>query len=590
MRAIGSEPVRLGTGLLFSSFALSFALALALAGAGPATAQPVFTDVTVAAGVDYLQYQLESPPAASEPVYMSGGAAAGDYDGDGWTDLFVTRLDAPDLLFRNQGDGTFEEVSAAAGLTADLPSNGAAWVDVDNDGDLDLYVTTIHHTRYYLYINTGGVFTEEGVARGAALEGVDEHFGYGIAVGDFDLDGWLDLFVGEWRHDSYNPGAAPSNARLLRNQGPAQPGHFADVTAAAGVTLDAIPGTQPGTFPFTPRFADMDADGWPELVIAADFGESRIFWNDGDGTFTDGTAAAGVGTDENGMGSAIGDFDGDGLLDWFVTSIFDPDEQCETSGCGWGYSGNRLFRNEGNRTFSDQTDTAGVRDGFWGWGAAFLDYDNDGDLDVAMTNGVDFAFLPPPGNLVFDRFDDDPLCLWRNDGPGAWTEVAGATGFVDTRSGKGFLTFDYDRDGDVDVFVANNAEHPLLLRNDGGNASDWLRVRVVDPLGGRDAIGAVVEVTSEPGGPTLVREVSGGGHFLGQSEFPVHVGLGDLAQPLVHEVKVTWPRLGVTRRLLAVPANLELVVVVPGRCGLLGAELLPLVWLAIGRRSRKRRR
>jgi len=509
---------------------------LALA-AAPAGAEPVFTDVTLAAGVDYVQYVYPVPLLESEHPYMSGGAAAGDFDGDGWVDLYATRLGQPALLFRNQGDGTFVDVAAAAGV--DLPNaNGAGWADIDNDGDLDLYVTTFFGTRYHLFVNDGdGTFTEDGIARGVSLIDAWVHTGYSVAFGDVNRDGWIDLYVGEWEIAS-----AISHARLLVNRGASEPGFFDDLTLAAGLLFNA-------QFSFTPRFSDLDDDGWPDLAIAADFGTSKLLWNDGDGTFTDGTVAAGVGTDENGMGSAIGDYDGDGDLDWFVTSIFDPAGACGPpgTGCRWGVTGNRLYRNDGGRRFGDATDAAGVRDGYWGWGAAFLDYDHDRDLDLVMANGIDFAFVPPPLDQRFARFDPDPLRFWRNDGPGVpMTERSAAAGLLDFGSGRGLLTFDYDRDGDLDLFVVNGAGHPRLFRNDGGNAAPWLQVRLVGSPSNRQGIGARIRVTATPGGSVQVRELDGGSHFLGQSEPMAHFGLGAAPLAAVHAVEIRWPSGQVT--------------------------------------------
>jgi hypothetical protein len=524
--------------------------------AASAVATPLFTNVTKEAGVDYVQFVIPDPPPALEPLYMSGGAAAGDYDGDGWVDLYVTRLGAPGILFRNKHDGTFEDVTVAAGLGGGpLTGNGAGWVDIDNDGDLDLYVTSLSDTRFYLYINDGaGHFTEEAVARGAAVAGVDQHFGYSVAFGDYDQDGWLDIHTTEWRPNPLNPSGALANARLLHNRGAAAPGHFEDVTAAAGVALDNI--SPNGSFSFASRFTDLDGDGWPDLIITSDFGTSRLFWNNRDGTFTDGTVAAGVGKDENGMGSALGDYDGDGRLDWFVTSIFDPAHTCATAPCQWGFTGNRLYRNMGNRTFSDQTDAAGVRNGFWGWGAAFFDFDNDGDLDLIMTNGVDF-----PGQALDAPFNADPMRLWRNEGAGSMTEISAAAGITDTGSGKGLLTFDYDHDGDLDVFVVNNAGHPVLYRNDTVTDSGWLRVRAMGRQN-REAIGAGVTVRTMTGGPSQYREIDASSHFLGQSETTAHFGLGPGIDP-VAEVKIRWPHSFTLQTLNNVSRNSTLVAQEP---------------------------
>ena len=526
---------------------------------------PRFTDVALAAGIDYVQTRAETRDrcASSGEVvcdpFMTGGAAAGDYDGDGFIDLYVTRNDAADILYRNRGDGTFEDVTELAGLTLDVRSNGAAWADVDNDGDLDLYVTTFGGERFYLFINDGeGHFTEEAVERGASMLSADTHMGFSVAFGDYDRDGWLDIYTTEWRSNDLARDHARSNARLLRNRGAEAPGRFVDVTVEAGVALETV--AENGVWAFAGAFIDLDDDGWPDLVVASDYGNSRLFWNNG-GRFVDGTAAAGVGTDENGMGSALGDYDGDGRIDWFVTSVYVPAQDC--SGCFYGMSGNRLYRNEGTRTFSDRTDAANVRDGSWGWGAAFIDYDNDGDLDLVMTNGIDYRVgpndLPPLIQGHLDAFRTDRMRFWRNDG-GVMTELSDVVGITDRGSGKGLLVFDYDNDGDQDIFVVNNAGAPRLYRNDGGNARDWLRIRLAGADSNREGIGARIMVQVSPDGPELVREVRSGGQFLSQSETIAHFGLGSGDEP-VFEVRIHWPKSGKTEVISDVPRNTTLVVV-----------------------------
>ncbi len=504
-----------------------------------ALAKPRFVDVTEAAGLTYTQHEprrgencifTDAVGPFCEPERMSGGAAVGDIDQDGDLDLYVTRLDRPDLLFRNRGDGTFEDATAEAGLDQlNVQSNGALFSDLDNDGDQDLYVTVLGragdapNNRHYLLINDGqGRFTEEAARRGAAVRSPREHRMYSASVGDYDRDGWLDIHTNEWTMK------ARSHTRLLRNLGPEAPGHFADVTRLAGVNLD-------GVWAFASTFTDLDDDGWLDLAVAADFGTSRLYWNNGDGTFRDGTAEAGVGTDENGMGSTFGDYDGDGDLDWFVTSIDDPVDTCQTEDCNWGISGNRLYRNEGERRFSDATDEAGVRNGFWGWGAAFFDCDNDGDLDLVMTNGARF-----PDHDMELAFNNDPIRLWENDGTGVMTEVSAEVGLTDTGSGKGLLVFDYDNDGDLDLFIVNNADVPRLYRNDGGNANQWLRVRAIGTTSNRDGIGVKVIVQTTLEAPAQVREIGTSTHFLGQSERVAHFGLGAHDAPLA-KVSIAWP-------------------------------------------------
>ena len=503
----------------------------------PAGAGTTFTDVTQRSGLSYLQHAPPAPPDcivgqfACDVDRMTGGAAVADVDRDGWPDLLVTRLDAPDILFRNRGDGTFEDITQASGLaTFDLHSNGAAFGDIDNDGDPDLLVTLVgtgadgRNDRHYLFVNDGtGHFSEEAVARAAAVASTTPRITFSASFGDFDRDGWLDIHVTEW--------LATGHSRLLRNRGAAAPGHFEDVTEASGLSFDGVNG-------FASTFVDLDQDGWQDLAIVGDFGTSRLFWNRGDGTFRDGTLAASVGTDENGMGSTFGDFDLDGDLDWFVTSIWDPAATCDVENCIWGYTGNRLYRNDGGRSFSDATDAAGVREGDWGWGAVFFDMDNDGDLDLAMTNGMVLDHT-----TIEDPFNADPMRLWENDGSGTMTEVSAAAGLDDAGAGKGLLTFDFDRDGDLDLFVVNNAGEPRLYRNDAGPRNGWLRLRILGERTNRDGVGAKVTVWRRPKGPPQVHEVGVASHFLGQSEGVLHFGLGP-GRGRVPRVRVEFPASG----------------------------------------------
>ena len=540
---------------------LAPALALLVLSA-PASAQPAtttFTDVTAAAGLDYgpsllastLQRCIDragevSGPASDDPVLAycnimadSGGATVGDYNGDGLPDLYVLRYDRPALLFENQGDGTFVEVAAEVGVdlagqvdfAKDQSVGGAVFGDIDNDGDEDLYVLTQHTEHFLLFINDGGRhgphgrprFTEEALARGAGVPGdvAARRGGESPAIGDYDRDGWLDLFTTEW-----SVGATSCDLwrqRLLHNRGagsPAAPGYFEDVTLRAGVILTDR--DHSGPFGFSPAFVDLDGDGWPDLAVASDYGTSRLFWNDRRGGFIDAAApvvAGGGGgwrptepTQAQGMGTAFGDYDNDGDLDWFMTSILAPAERLD---------GNRLYRNTGARFFDSVASEAGVSDGGWAWGTAFFDMDNDGDLDLVVTNG-----FPSYG------LDDKPTRLFENLGDGTFREVGALAGFHDSVQGRTVVAFDYDGDGDLDLFIGRLGEvGGTLYRNDLNTpgappAADYLRVRVQGRVSNRDGRGARVRVTPSDGGTTQVREIGATSHFGGESERVAHFGLG----------------------------------------------------------------
>ncbi|MDA7529347.1 CRTAC1 family protein [bacterium] len=516
----------------------------------------VFVDVTDEAEVGYLQWTPPKEWIKHVPEVMTGGAAVADFDNDGWTDLLVTRYDNADTLFRNLGDGTFESVSELAGINVIAPSNGAAWGDIDNDGDADLYLSVAGESgeplRNLLYVNQGdGTFSEEGRLWGADLETPNWQSGFSVAFGDYNLDGKLDIHTCQWAVTG--PG---NRSVLLKNQGHLR--GFVDVTVGAGVEMWKDPEEQGGieftTQAFTSRLTDLDCDGWPDLVVAGDYGTSRLFWNNGDGTFFDGTEQAKIGDEENGMGLAVGDYDGDGLPDLFFTSIYDS-RSPQVPNSGWGVTGNRLYRNLGNRVFEDTTDVGGVRDGGWGWGAVFFDYDNDGDLDLAMTNGFETDRLETE-----TPFKTDPTKLWRNDG-GTLTDVSDLVGIDDDGTGKGLLVFDYDQDGDLDLFIVNNASGPVLYRNDMDNGNHWLRVKPRGRYSNRDGIGSVVTIVSGDGASVQHREISGGSHYLTQSEKVAHFGLGVSADP-IQRLKVRWPS-GIEQEFLDVAVDQFLEVIEP---------------------------
>lgn len=501
-----------------------------------------FTDVTAAAGLATTHgYATEG--AWGEPGVIAGGVAAGDYDRDGFVDLFVIRGQlGASQLFRNAGNGTFTDATVASGIAAGPGLHSSAtFADVDGDGRLDLLVVGFESTPPMLWHNAGdGTFVNATVGSGLTLPG--EH-AFSATFGDYDRDGDLDLFFSLWTSDL--PASGP-NGHLWRNDGS---GHFTDVSDLAGVPIFASTRFTP-TFDmsFTGNFADVNSDGWPDLLVSADFGASRVLLNGGDGTFSDATDH-GVITDENGMGSAIGDYDEDGDLDWFVSSIWDPNGVSEGN---WGVSGNRLYRNAGDGTFADVTTAAGVRVGYWGWGSTFADLDDDGHLDLIHVNG-----WGPRDVTDSAEFHADPARIFLSNGDGTFAESAAALGAADTGEGRGVVAFDYDRDGDLDLFYANNSGSPVLLRND-GSASASLNVTLRGRGGNSEAIGARVRATT--GAVTQMRELRAGSNFESQDPAEAHFGLGGAAS--VDEVRVTWPD-GTETTVADVAADASLVLSQP---------------------------
>ncbi|XP_031572884.1 uncharacterized protein LOC116306893 [Actinia tenebrosa] len=477
------------------------------------------------------------------PEHLTGGAAVGDYDNDGLQDIYFTLFHKTSVLYRNNGDGTFTDVTKDVGLGPSRCASGAGWIDVDEDGDLDLYVTTVGDSRHYLYINYGGFFVEEAEKRNCSLVFPNKRKLAGMTpnFGDFDRDGFLDIYVTEWILHTVGK---PSASRLLRNKGFVKAGYFEDITDQVGLNMDGYRGGSSlnrGTHTFGASFTDFDEDGWPELLVTADYGDSKMFWNKNGKSFVECTEKCGLRGEQDAMGHAIGDWDNDSHLDWFSTAIFHNQTDCSITGCVFGSGGNRLYRNHGNRRFDDATDKAGVRNGGWGWGAAFIDFNNDGYLDVVMTNGVDF-----PSTTTDDHFQKQSMILWQNLGPGyngSTKEVSNAVGLNATGQGRGLLKFDFDDDGDEDVVVCNNLGPPQLYDNKGGNKRNWLKVRVVhncltfsDKL--CDSYGARVQVLTSSN-HIQTKEVGSDTHFLGQSEITTHFGLGSESGNV--DVKVTWP-------------------------------------------------
>lgn len=502
-----------------------------------ATAVPHFTNVGAAAGVDVPHGYATRIPSSFQMV--AGGVAAGDFDGDGRVDLFVVCGAAgPARLFRNRGDGTFEDVASRAGVAfLDSTATGPLFFDADGDGWLDLFVGALPGGAPRLLRNVAGDhFQDVSAASGLTVMAS----AMGASAGDYDGDGRLDLFVAHWE-------SPRGDSHLWRNLGGMQ---FAPADSAAGL---ATVWPLPIDLTFTGNFTHVNDDALIDLLVTSDFGTSRVLLQQPGGRFVDATGPEI--TDQNGMGAAIGDVDGDGRLDWFVSSVWDPDGVAEGN---WGVTGSRLYRNRGNGGFTDVTDHAGVRRGYWGWGATFADFDDDGHLDLIHVNGF------PRGA---PEFRADSTRLFVSNGDDTFTESAAAAGLVDTAQGRGVVAFDFDGDGDLDVFVANNGARASLWRNDSPGVNGWLDVALHGHAPNPFGIGARVRVTA--GGLTQVREVRAGTNYLSQDPAVAHFGL--FGVHAVTKLRIDWPDGVVTQandlaadRVLHVAEDTPLGVSEPG--------------------------
>jgi hypothetical protein len=414
------------------------------------------------------------------------GVCVADYDNDGWSDFYVTAY-GPNRLFRNVGGERFEETSAPAGVDDPRWGTNCAFGDYDRDGDVDLYVAN--------YLE----FDERVIPRRGESDAC-RYMGMDVFCGPLSLGGEPDA--------------------LYRNEGD---GTFVDVTVDAGVE-------EPGHYGFGVVFSDFDDDGWPDIYVANDSVPNLLFRNDRDGTFSEsglisGTALSLAGYAQAGMGIGVGDYDGNGLFDIFVTNF--------------AQDTNTLYQNLGDMLFLDVTAVTGVARAsraYLGWGAGLVDLDNDGWEDVFVANG---HVYPEIGSLDAGSEYLQRKEVYRNLGDGRFEEVApdlgGDLGVGSSARGAAFG--DYDNDGDIDVLVVNMNAPPSLYRNEGGNTSHWIGFRLEGVTSNRDAIGARIEI--DAGGRTRVGEVRSGGSYLSQNDLRVHFGLGELES--VEEIRVRWP-------------------------------------------------
>ena len=526
----------------------------------PASVQ--FTDITGPAGITFKH--VLSPEKKYIAESMSGGVALFDYNNDGYLDIFFVNSLTVELLkanqktrsvlYRNNRDGTFSDVTDKARVGDVGWGMGCAIGDFNNDGFDDLYVTSIGPD--HLFKNNGnGTFTDVTEKAGVS----DPRFSTGAAFLDYDNDGKLDLFVTNYVGFDIShlpafgggpscqfkgipvqcgprglPGAGDS---LFRNNGD---GTFTDVSKKAGVADSR------GYYGLDVVGSDFDGDGWIDIFVANDSTPNFLYHNNGNGTFSEIGFESGSALDKNGneqgcMGVTLGDYDHDGLLDLFITNFDDE------------Y--NVLYRNAGRGSFVDVSYEAGVAMislPYVGWGTKFFDYDNDGWLDLFVANGHAYPQR--------DRYRQRKL-LHRNNRDGTFSEVAAQFGnaLMEERASRGTAFGDIDNDGDVDIVINDLDSAPQLLRNDGGNKNNWISIKTIGTKSNRNGIGAKVKVVS--GDLTQLDEVRSGGSYISQNDLKLHFGLEK--RTVVDLIQVRWPS-GAVDTLANVPVN-KIVTVKEGK-------------------------
>jgi len=536
----------------------------------------IFEDVAEKSGLARWRHVMGTAERSFILETVGSGVALLDYDNDGWLDIYLVngstydamngKAEAPHAaLFHNNHDGTFTDVAVRAGVTNDRWGFGVAVGDYDNDGWPDLYVTNFGKNRLY-HNNHDGTFTDVAEKAGVVLG----NWSTGATFGDYDGDGWLDLFVPGYVHYDLEHPPVPGSAavafstcefraikvmcgprglkgepdHLFHNNGD---GTFTDVSVKAGV------GDPNNYYGLTAVFADVNNDGRLDLMVANDSTPNYLYINKGDGTFEDASYASGYALNENGretasMGIAVGDFRNNGLLDLYNT-VFSDDY-------------NPLYRNDGGGNFSDvsyQTGIAEVTIPFLGWGTGFLDYDNDGWKDLFVANGhvypaVDksdwgttFAERP----LLFHNVQHDKFEL---------APAREGTGLARLLTARGAAFGDLFNDGKISVVINQLGDIPALLRNVNPDHNHWVGFRLIGgPTSPRDAIGSVVYVTA--GGIRQRGDVISGGSFASSNDFRVHFGLGSNSK--IDSLEIHWPSGTIER--LSVPAVDRIFTVMEGK-------------------------
>lgn len=540
--------------------------------ASPQSTQfPQYIDIAGRAGLTAKTILKGDPSKDFLLATTGGGVALIDYDNDSWLDIFVLNSwglhgfpegEAPtNHLYHNNRDGTFTDVTTKAGLVHHGWTQGVCVGDYDNDGFPDLFLT--QYGRNVLYHNNGdGTFTD--VTRKAGLDSAPAAWNSGAAFLDYDRDGNLDLFISHYVDYQYGLTLYGSNPNLEDTQSPVLygvaglkgtrnslyrgngDGTFTDVSEKTGILK-----TRPA-YGFTPLVADFDNDGWPDIYVADDSTPSLLFHNNHNGTFSEIGLLAGVAYNSNGrtqagMGVDAGDYDGDGRLDILKTNFSDEPPA--------------LYHNDGEGFFTDVTVQAGLAGAVQDvkWGTSFLDFDNDGHMDIVIVTGP----IYPPGVNTHHVMtaESGKNLLFRNLRNGRFDDISAKSGaaFSESRCGRGLAAGDLFHTGQLDLVVNNINDRPSMLRNQAPSSNSWLLIKLVGTRTNKSAIGSRVIVSNRE--QRQMQEVRSGGSFCSQNDLRLHFGLGPKVQSV--RVEVSWLG-GAAEVLESVPAN-HLVTIEEGK-------------------------
>ena len=498
-----------------------------------------FSNVTESSGIRFKHFKGNKGISINREEFGPGVCVA-DFDGDGWQDIYFVNgrdlydrgISVTNALYRNNHDGTFTDVTEKAGVPGTGYGLGCVWGDFDNDGFPDLFVT--QYGKNVLYHNNGnGTFSE--VTDKAGVGGLESGaFHSGATFFDYDRDGWLDLYVGSYvnlgdkrycKLGDVLSSCAPSEYRgspdaLYHNN---HDGTFTNVTQAAGIY-------QPLGKNLSVQAGDYDNDGWPDLFVANDGLNAYLYHNERNGKFKEvglstGMALTSRGTVMAAMCISLGDYDNDGHLDLYISDF--------------QRSSDHLWHNDGKGFFDEVSDEAGITQPtreVLSFGGGFFDYDNDGWLDIFIANGHVYPEVEQATPGTHYRQINS---LFHNESNGKFVEVGkfSGNGFAIPYVARGVAFADFDNDGFLDMVVANNGDSPLLLHNSGNNGNNFLNFKLVGNKSNRDAMGARIHVVS--GTVSQIREIAGGGSYLSQSDLRANFGLG--AAKRAEIVEITWP-------------------------------------------------